>query len=112
MSRPMPPSGPWATLLRVAWLAILLGLLLQLAMHSLRSSPCTGWQPPSRSTLDSKSSEGSTAPVVVGLASPGAVGPSAAPDLPRPGYAHNRASTAGGDPSTPERSWPISYEYN
>jgi hypothetical protein len=26
------PSGPWATLLRVAWLAILLGLLLQLAM--------------------------------------------------------------------------------
>ena len=32
MSRPMPPSGPWATLLRVAWLAILLGLLLQLAL--------------------------------------------------------------------------------
>jgi hypothetical protein len=26
------PLGPWATLLRVAWLAILLGLLLQLAM--------------------------------------------------------------------------------
>jgi hypothetical protein len=26
------PSGPWATLLRVAWLAILLGLLLQLAL--------------------------------------------------------------------------------
>jgi hypothetical protein len=26
------PPGPWATLLRVAWLAILLGLLLQLAM--------------------------------------------------------------------------------
>jgi hypothetical protein len=32
MSRPTPPSGPWATLLRVAWLAILLGLLLQLAV--------------------------------------------------------------------------------
>jgi hypothetical protein len=32
MSRPMPPSSPWATLLRVAWLAILLGLLLQLTM--------------------------------------------------------------------------------
>jgi hypothetical protein len=30
--RPTPPSGPWATLLRVAWLAILLGLLLQLAV--------------------------------------------------------------------------------
>jgi hypothetical protein len=28
----MPPSGPWATLLRVAWLAIVLGLLLQLAV--------------------------------------------------------------------------------
>jgi hypothetical protein len=32
MSTPKPPSGPWATLLRVAWLAILLGLLLQLTM--------------------------------------------------------------------------------
>jgi len=32
MPRPKPPSGPWATLLRVAWLAILLGLLLQLAL--------------------------------------------------------------------------------
>ena len=32
MPRPKTPSGPWATLLRVAWLAILLGLLLQLAM--------------------------------------------------------------------------------
>lgn len=32
MPRPTPPSGPWATLLRVAWLAILLGLLLQLAL--------------------------------------------------------------------------------
>ena len=32
MKRPKPPSGPWATLLRVAWLAILLGLLLQLAL--------------------------------------------------------------------------------
>jgi hypothetical protein len=30
--RPKPPSGPWVTLLRVAWLAILLGLLLQLAL--------------------------------------------------------------------------------
>ena len=30
--KPKTPSGPWATLLRVAWLAILLGLLLQLAM--------------------------------------------------------------------------------
>jgi hypothetical protein len=31
--RPKPaPPGPWATLLRVAWLAILLGLLLQLAL--------------------------------------------------------------------------------
>jgi hypothetical protein len=26
------PPGPWATLLRVAWLAILLGLVLQLAL--------------------------------------------------------------------------------
>jgi hypothetical protein len=32
MPRPKPPSGPWATLLRVAWLAILLGVLLQLAL--------------------------------------------------------------------------------
>ena len=32
MSRPMPPSSPWAMLLRVAWLAIVLGLLLQLTM--------------------------------------------------------------------------------
>jgi hypothetical protein len=32
MPRPKPPSGPWATLLRVAWLAIALGLLLQLAL--------------------------------------------------------------------------------
>jgi hypothetical protein len=32
MPRPKPPSGPWATLLRVAWLAILLGLLLQVAV--------------------------------------------------------------------------------
>jgi hypothetical protein len=32
MSRPKSPSSPWATLLRVAWLAILLGLLLQLAL--------------------------------------------------------------------------------
>jgi hypothetical protein len=32
MPRPKPPSGPWATLLRVAWLAIVLGLLLQLAL--------------------------------------------------------------------------------
>jgi hypothetical protein len=30
--RPTSPSGPWATLLRVAWLAIALGLLLQLAV--------------------------------------------------------------------------------
>jgi Family of unknown function (DUF5317) len=30
--QPKPPSSPWATLLRVAWLAILLGLLLQLAL--------------------------------------------------------------------------------
>jgi hypothetical protein len=30
--RPKPASGPWATLLRVAGLAILLGLLLQLAL--------------------------------------------------------------------------------
>jgi hypothetical protein len=30
MPTPKPPSGPWATLLRVAWLAIVLGLLLQL----------------------------------------------------------------------------------
>ena len=29
--RPRAPSGPWATLLHVAWLAIVLGLLLQLA---------------------------------------------------------------------------------
>jgi hypothetical protein len=29
--RPRAPSGPWVTLLRVAWLAIMLGLLLQLA---------------------------------------------------------------------------------
>ena len=32
MPRTKTPSGPWATLLRVAWLAILLGLLLQLAL--------------------------------------------------------------------------------
>jgi hypothetical protein len=32
MPRPTPPSGPWATLLRVAWLAIGLGLLLQLTL--------------------------------------------------------------------------------
>jgi hypothetical protein len=32
MPRPKPPSGPWATLLRVAWLAIALGVLLQLAL--------------------------------------------------------------------------------
>jgi hypothetical protein len=32
MPTPKPPSGPWVTLLRVAWLAILLGLLLQLAV--------------------------------------------------------------------------------
>jgi hypothetical protein len=32
MPTPTSPSGPWATLLRVAWLAILLGLLLQLAL--------------------------------------------------------------------------------
>jgi hypothetical protein len=32
MPRPKTPSGPWATLLRVAWLAIALGLLLQLAL--------------------------------------------------------------------------------
>jgi hypothetical protein len=32
MPRPKPPSGPWATLLRVAWLAIVLGVLLQLAL--------------------------------------------------------------------------------
>jgi hypothetical protein len=32
MPTPKPPSGPWATLLRVAWLAILLGLLLQLTV--------------------------------------------------------------------------------
>jgi hypothetical protein len=32
MSRPMTPSSPWATLLRIAWLAILLGLLLQLTV--------------------------------------------------------------------------------
>ncbi len=30
--RPKPKPSPWATLLRVAWLAILLGLLLQLAL--------------------------------------------------------------------------------
>jgi hypothetical protein len=30
--QPTPPSGPWVTLLRVAWLAIVLGLLLQLAL--------------------------------------------------------------------------------
>jgi hypothetical protein len=30
--RPKPPSGPWVTLLRVAWLAIALGLVLQLAL--------------------------------------------------------------------------------
>jgi hypothetical protein len=30
--RPKAPTNPWATLLRVAWLAVLLGLLLQLAL--------------------------------------------------------------------------------
>src|SRR5215218_7105790 len=29
---PKAPTNPWATLLRVAWLAVLLGLLLQLAL--------------------------------------------------------------------------------
>ena len=32
MPRQKTPSGPWATLLRVAWLAIALGILLQLAL--------------------------------------------------------------------------------
>jgi hypothetical protein len=32
MSRPTSPTSPWATLLWVAWLAIVLGLLLQLAV--------------------------------------------------------------------------------
>src|SRR5215211_7065685 len=30
--RPTAPTNPWATLLRVAWLAVLLGLLLQFAL--------------------------------------------------------------------------------
>jgi len=30
--KPKPPRSPWTTLLRVAWLAIVLGLLLQLAL--------------------------------------------------------------------------------
>ena len=38
MPRPKPPSGPWATLLRVAWLAIVLGLLLQLAVLLVAAS--------------------------------------------------------------------------
>jgi hypothetical protein len=54
MPRPTPPSGPRATLLRVAWLAIALGLLLQLAMLLLApgfgkdSSPDRSWPRRSR----------------------------------------------------------------
>ena len=45
MPRPKPPSGPWATLLRVAWLAIVLGLLLQLAMLLLAAGFGTAISP-------------------------------------------------------------------
>jgi hypothetical protein len=43
--RPTIPSGPWATLLRVAWLAILLGLLLQLALLLLAAGFGTAIRP-------------------------------------------------------------------
>src|SRR4029453_6819938 len=39
------PPGPWATLLRIAWLAILLGLLLQLALLLGAVRVGTGSQP-------------------------------------------------------------------
>jgi hypothetical protein len=39
MPRPKPPSGPWATLLRVAWLAIARGVLLQLALLLVAEPP-------------------------------------------------------------------------
>jgi len=45
MLRPKPPSGPWATLLRIAWLAILLGLLLQLAVLLVAAGFGTGISP-------------------------------------------------------------------
>jgi hypothetical protein len=45
MPRPKPPSGPWATLLRIAWLAILLGLLLQLALLLVAAGFGTGISP-------------------------------------------------------------------
>src|SRR6266536_17116 len=38
--RPKPKPSPWATLLRVAWLAILLGLLLQLALLLVAACLC------------------------------------------------------------------------
>jgi hypothetical protein len=40
-----PPSGPWVTLLRVAWLAILLGLLLQLALLLVTTGFSTATSP-------------------------------------------------------------------
>jgi hypothetical protein len=45
MPRPKPPSGPWATLLRVAWLAIALGVLLQLALLLVAAGFGTGISP-------------------------------------------------------------------
>jgi hypothetical protein len=41
----MPPSGPWATLLRVAWLAIVLGLLLQLVQLLVATGSGTAINP-------------------------------------------------------------------
>jgi hypothetical protein len=49
MPRPKPPSSPWATLLRVAWLAIVLGLLLQLALLLVAAG--FGTAPSSRTLL-------------------------------------------------------------
>jgi hypothetical protein len=49
MPRPRPPSAPWATLLRVAWLAIVLGLLLQLALLLVATG--FGTAPSSRTLL-------------------------------------------------------------
>jgi hypothetical protein len=49
MLRPKPPSSPWATLLRVAWLAIVLGLLLQLALLLVAAG--FGTAPSSRTLL-------------------------------------------------------------
>jgi len=45
-SRPKPPHSPWRTLLRVAWLAIVLGLLLQLTLLLVAAGVGTVAGPP------------------------------------------------------------------